>query len=100
MKQIGLLLLALWLITGGVLNLTHQHFAYEKPALAVLALVSGFFLIISVIKLRFSDIGLLLLSIWLILNSCIQLFHVTFSYSDMTVTILAIASGLFLMIRK
>ena len=100
MKHSGLFLLALWLITDAVLDLTKLHFPYQKLVMPGLALSSGIVLLLSVIKSRFGDIGLLLLSIWLILHSCIKLFHVTFLYSDMTLAILAIVSGLFLIIRK
>ncbi|WP_305907789.1 hypothetical protein Q9L42_013980 [Methylomarinum sp. Ch1-1] len=100
MKAVGLLLLALWLITDALLKLTHWHFAYQIPLLAALALITGAILLLSVIKSRFGDIGLLLLAIWLILSSCIQLFHVSFPYSGLTLAILAIVSGVFLILRK
>lgn len=100
MKSIGLLLLGIWLIAIALLDLTHWHFSHQRTVLAVLALISGSVVLLSVIKTRFSDIGLLLLSIWLILRSCMQLFHVTFPHSVLVADILAIASGLFLILRK
>ncbi len=100
MRYSGLFLLAIWLILNAVADLTYFHFFYEKQILIALALSSGVVLLLSVIKGRFGDIGLFLLSIWLILRSFIGIFHVTFSYSSMTLAVLAIASGFFIIIRK
>lgn len=100
MKNIGLLLLASWLIVAALLDLTAWHFAYEKTILAALALIAGSLLLLSAIKAHFSDIGLLLLAIWLILRSCMQLFHVTFTHGALAINILAIVSGIFLLMRQ
>jgi len=99
-KNIGLLLLALWLISQSILSLTGFNFPYQKLILSVLALSAGIVLLLHLIKTKFSNIGLFLLSIWLILKSCLYLFHFSFPYSDMTVAILALVTGVFLIIRK
>jgi len=100
MRYSGLFLLALWLILDALSELTHFHFFYEKQILMALAFSSGIVLLLSVIKGRFGDIGLFLLGIWLILHSSIDLFHVTFPYDNLTLAVLAIASGFFIIIRK
>lgn len=100
MKNIGLLLLGIWLVALALFDLTHWHFSYQNVMLAALALTAGIVVLLSVIKARFSDIGLLLLSIWLILRGCMQLFHVTFPHSALIADVLAIASGIFLILRK
>lgn len=100
MKQIAFILLGLWLIADATLGLGKWQVAYAKPVLAVIALCSGCLLLVSVIRARFSEIGLLLLSIWLIINSVINLFHVTFQYAELSMAVLAIVSGLFLLMRK
>lgn len=100
MKNTGLFIMALWLIAQGVLSLTKLHFPYEKHILSSVALCAGITLLLHGIKTRLGDIGLLLLSLWLILRSSLVLFHYSFPYSDMILAILAIVSGLFLIIRK
>jgi len=100
MKNSGFFLLALWLITQSILTLTTLHFPYEKIVLAVVALCAGFSFLLSVLKTKIADIGLLLLSIWLILHSSQFLLHFTFPYIDTTIAILAITAGVFLIIGK
>jgi len=100
MKNLGLFILALWLIAQGVLSLTSLHFPYQKLVIPSVALTAGVVLLLFVIKTKLGDIGLFLLSLWLILRSSMFLFHLTFPYSDMTVAILGISAGFFLIIRK
>ena len=100
MKNTGLFIMALCLIAQGLLSLTKLHFAYEKQILSSVALCAGIVILLHGIKTRLGDIGLLLLSLWLILRSSLFLFHYTFPYSDVTLAILAIVAGLLLMIRK
>ena len=100
MKNLGLFIMALWLIVQGILSLTKLHFPYEKLLMPAVALTAGIVILLQVIKTKIGDIGLLLLSLWLILRSSLFLFHYTFPYSDMTLAILAIVAGIFLIIRK
>jgi hypothetical protein len=100
MKNTGLFLMALWLVAQGILSLTKLHFPYEKQLLSSVALCAGIVMLLHGVKTRLGDIGLLLLSLWLILRSSLFLFHYTFPYSDVILAILAIVAGLFLIIRK
>jgi hypothetical protein len=45
-KNIGMLLLAIWLILTGVFTLTHLSFSGEGTAMAILAIVAGVFILI------------------------------------------------------
>lgn len=100
MKYTALMLIACWLIAGAVLDLSHWHFNYQKQVLASVALGAGVILLLSLIKDRFKDIGLLLLAIWLILMNCLQLFHWSLPQSGMVGAILAIVAGILLLLRK
>jgi hypothetical protein len=100
MKNLGLFLVSLWLITDNLLRLTSLHFPYQKIIIPAVALTAGIILFLYILKIRLGDIGLFLLSLWLILRSSLFLFHITFPYSDMTVAILGISTGFFLLIRK
>lgn len=100
MKYLGLFIMALWLIAQGILTLTKLHFPYDKIVLSSVALTSGVVLFFHVLKIKLGDIGLLLLSIWLILRSSMFLLHYSYQFSDMTMAILGIVAGIFLIIRK
>jgi len=100
MRNIGILLLAAWLIMQSSLTLSGYHFPYQKLVLAIVALVSGGILLINVIQTKIANLGLLLLSIWLILKSSLFLFHFDFPYSNITVAILGLVTGVLLILRK
>jgi hypothetical protein len=100
LRVTGLLLLAFWLIVEGLLSLTGLHFPYEKIILAVLAFASGLFLLLDMFLSRLGNIGLLLLSIWLLINSTMVLFHYHFPYSQAILACLGIGAGLLLIVRR
>ncbi|MCK4842134.1 MAG: hypothetical protein KAT04_09670 [Methylococcales bacterium] len=100
MKNIGWYLMAVWLIAQSVLTLTHFHFSHEKTILAALALVAGIFMLMYFLKNSVGNIGILLLSTWLILKSSLVLFHFSFSHSSTTLAVLGLVTGVFLMVRK
>jgi hypothetical protein len=100
MRNVAFVLLGFWLMMDATLKLGQWHLTNAKPVLAGIALVSGSLLLFNVIQSKFSEIGLLLLSIWLIINSIISIFHVTFPYSSFSIAVLAIVTGLFLIMRK
>ena len=45
-KNLGLLLLAIWLIATGVLVFVHLDFLWTSPIMATLAIVAGVFLLL------------------------------------------------------
>lgn len=45
-KNLGMLLLAIWLIATGAMGLFHLSFAYASPILAVLALAAGILILL------------------------------------------------------
>lgn len=73
MKNMGLFILALWLIIQSILTLTKLHFLYEKQILSSVALFAGVVILLDVVKIRLGNIGLMLLSLWLILRSSLLL---------------------------
>ena len=96
MQNIGLFLLALWLIGQNVIQLFNWHFPYEKQVLPALALLAGISLLWPVLMFKSGKTGLSLLSIWLIAGSSLQLFHISFLYSDIVLSIIALCAGIFL----
>jgi len=100
MKNSGFFLLALWLIIQSTQKLTKLNFPYDTVVIPALALVAGGIIFLQVVKTRLGDIGLFLLSIWLILPSSLYLFKFSFPYSETSLAVLGIAAGMFLIIRK
>ena len=45
-KNLGMLLLAIWLIVTGTMGLVHINFAYAGSVLAVLALAAGILILL------------------------------------------------------
>lgn len=50
--------------------------------------------------MRIKDLGMLLLSIWLILTGLIAILHLSFTGEDIVMAILAIAAGILLLLRR
>ena len=100
MKYFGLTLLAVWLIAQAVIDLTGLHFPYETLVLAVFSLTSGLVIFLYVVKIKFTNVGLLLLSVWLLIKSTMLLFNFTFPYANTVVAVLALATGITLVIIR
>jgi hypothetical protein len=50
--------------------------------------------------MRIKDLGMFLLSIWLILTGLIAILHLSFTGEDIVMAILAIAAGILLLLRR
>ena len=100
MRSTGLFLLGLWLIAGGVVDFFNLHFLYDQMVLSGLEISSGIVLLLSAIKEKPREFGILLLAVWLLIGGGITLFKFTFPNSSMTLAIIGGAAGLLLIIRK
>ena len=100
MRSVGLILLGLWLIAEGILNLIDLHFPYDRMILAAAALSAGVALLLNSIQSRLNDLGVLFLGLWLILRSSLFLFKFSFPYSEWLLAITGIIAGLLLILRK
>jgi hypothetical protein len=91
-KYIGLVLLAVWLITQGLENLFEFYFPHEDKILPAINLIAGIILLLYAIKLKHGDIGLFLLGCWAFLSS-------SFFYSNIITHVLGVAAGIMLIMR-
>jgi hypothetical protein len=98
-KYIGLVLLAVWLITQGLENLFEFYFPHEDKILPAINLIAGVILLMYAIKLKHGDIGLFLLGCWAFLSSSLFLFHYSFFYSNIITHVLGVAAGIMLIMR-
>ncbi len=83
MKNYGLLLLGLWLITRSLLELFNFHFSYDHLVLACIALAAGILFFVYELKTKLQSIGMVLLGIWLITGAAMALFKFTFPSSQL-----------------
>lgn len=101
MRNLGMLLLAIWLILTGLLPLLNLNIPSIGPILAILAIAAGVLLLLEGRKVNFSrNLGMLLLSIYLIATGLLSLLAVTFPASGTILAILAVAAGVLLLIRR
>ena len=101
MRNIGMLLLAIWLILEGAIVLFKIDFPGSDIILAILAIAAGVLLILDQRKMRFTgNLGMLLLAIWLILFGLLQVLSISFPSSGTILAILAIAAGVLLLLHR
>ncbi len=101
MKKWGTLLLAVWLVATGLVELTGFSFAGLGIVLSLLAIAAGVLLLIEGRPSRLTqNLGILLLAIWLILSGLIALLGLSFPAQGALLALLAIAAGVLLILRR
>ena len=97
--NLGILLLSLWLIVTAVLLLAKLSFANQEMILAGLAVAAGVLLLVREGG-RSSNLGWLLLSVWLIVQGAMVLLSVSFNQSGTIMAVLALAAGVLILLRR
>lgn len=101
MKDISIYLLAAWLILGALMTLFKLSFDSDHIILALVALAAGISIIVDHKGLPFNrDIGISLLSIWLIASSLFILINLKFQSRDILMAVVAMAAGIALILKK
>ena len=105
--NLGMLLLAIWLIVSGLLWLPGISIGGAGLILAVLAIAAGVLILLGPTSLAggrgltfTSSLGLILLSIWLILTGLLSLLSLSIPGIGLIMAILAIAAGVLILIRR
>lgn len=100
-KNLGMILLAVWLIVTGLVSLIGFSFTGLGPILAILAIAAGAVLIFNLGGKGFSrNLGFLLLGIWLILEGLIPLLSLSFGGLSLLRALLAVAAGALILLRR
>ncbi|MGC9357529.1 MAG: hypothetical protein ACP5GX_06680 [Anaerolineae bacterium] len=100
-RRLGIILLAIWLILQALLPLIGFSFSGLDTVLAILAIAAGVILLIGGNMSKITDnLGILLLSIWLILQGLISLLALSFPAMGTIMAILAIAAGVLLLLER
>jgi len=96
-----MLLLSIWLIATGLLSFANVSFPSSGIIFALLAIAAGVLLLLDLRGKRLSgNLGIILLSIWLILTGLLPLLNVNVPYSGIVMALLAVITGVLLLIRR
>jgi hypothetical protein len=95
-----MIILAIWLILQGLVDLVALTLPGGDLLLAILAIVAGILIFLDIRGAVGSNIGRLLLAIWLILAGIIPLLSISFPASDTVLAVLAVAAGVLLLLRR
>jgi hypothetical protein len=95
----GIILLGIWLVAQGLVSLIGITFQGRDVILALLALAAGVLLLIGSHRWR-SNLGTILLGIWLILTGLLPLTGFTFNGLGVLMALLGIAAGVLLLLRR
>jgi hypothetical protein len=98
-QDIGIILLAIWLIFTGLLALLPLTFNGLEIVTAALALAAGAVLLFTSGSIK-GRAGVILLSIWLILTALMTLVALTFTASTLIMGIIALFAGLLLLVQR
>ena len=100
-RNLGLLLLAVWLIATGLIAVLGLSFTGLGTILAVLAIGSGVVILFGLRGKSFSrNIGWILLGIWLVLQGLISLVGLNFAGLDLLLGLLALVAGALILIGR
>ena len=101
MKTWANILLGIWLILTGLVHLGGVSFSKSGIILAVLGIVTGilFFIANSSEKIG-TQIGSILLGVWLVAGGLVSLFHVRLTGSSVILAVLGVAAGVMVLITR
>jgi FtsH-binding integral membrane protein len=101
MRNIGMILLCIWLIVSGLVVLLSLNIPGIATILAIVAIAAGVLLLFEGQRIKLSkNLGMLLLSIYLILTGLLELINFSFPASGTILALLAIAAGVLLWLRR
>ena len=100
-QRLGFILLAIWLIVQGLVGLFDVGFEGLGILLGILAIAAGVVLLIALTRGGIgSNIGLLLLGIWLVARGLLALFHVGVSFVETALALIAIGAGVLIVLGR
>jgi hypothetical protein len=99
-ERLGMFLLAIWLVLTGLVTLTNLNIPAGQTILAIIAIVAGILIFMEIRAMPGKNLGRLLLAIYLILGGLLPLLSITFPASGTVFAVLAVASGVLLLIGR
>ena len=100
-SNLGILLLSIWLITMGIIQLTDITFPASSIVLALIAIAAGVLILLGNRNAKLTkNLGMVLLGIWLIVTGLLPLLNITFPASGTLMAILAVAAGVLILLKR
>lgn len=101
MSNIGMIILAIWLILWGVIPLLRIQIPSKDIIMAILSIAAGVLLLLDQRKKRvIGNFGMLLVSIWLLALGIIEILRISFPAENTVMALLAIAAGILLLLKR
>lgn len=98
---LGTLLLAIWLIATGLVPLLDIRIPSGDTLLGLLAIAAGVLMLLGQKKFKYKgNLGMLLLSIWLIATGLLPLLKLNFPVLGVIMAVLAVAAGVLLLLKR
>jgi hypothetical protein len=98
-KNLGMIVLGIWLIATGLLRLVEIPFPVADTILAVLAIAAGILIALRP-TVQLKKWGKILLSVWLIAVGLLPLLGANSDTSDMILGLLAIIAGIVILMGR
>lgn len=99
LNNLGVLLLGVWLVASALVTILNISFSGSTTILAVLALAAGVLILVGSRTMP-RNLGMILLSIWLIITGLLPLINLTFEGITIVMGVLALAAGALLILRR
>ena len=101
MQNPAWILLAIWLIATGLVPLLDIRIPSGDTLLGLLAIAAGVFMLLGQKKFKYKgNLGMLLLSIWLIVTGLLPLLKLNFPVLGVIMAVLAVAAGVLLLLKR
>jgi len=101
MQNLGWIVLAIWLIATGLVSLLSIRIPGGDTLLGLLAIVAGVLMLLGQKKFKYKgNLGMLLLSIWLIVTGLLPLLKVDFPALGLVMAVMAVAAGVLLLLKR
>jgi hypothetical protein len=100
-ERLGMIFLAIWLILVGLMPFVGMGLPFASEITIVLALLAGILLLVGMKgRKTAARIGMVLLAVWLIASAAISLLGLMIPASGVILAILAVISGILLLIGR
>jgi hypothetical protein len=100
-RNLGDLLLGIWLLLSALLSLLNASFAGAGLVLDILAIAAGALILYTAVRSNpLGNLGRLLLGIWLLLMGLLSLLSLGFGGSGAVLAVLALAAGILLLVGR
>ncbi|MCL4559944.1 MAG: hypothetical protein M1281_04925 [Chloroflexi bacterium] len=100
-NNIGFILLSVWLVGSGVIVIFGLEFPSRSLVMAFLAIIAGILILFRIRDSKASiNLGMLLLSLWLMLTGLFGLFGAAFPAGTIFLAVLGLGAGVLLLIGQ